>query len=90
MVVSKRKSRNFGLDLVKVLACILVICLHSLTPTSLVVKDNIFNSSVYYSGTIAIPIFFMASSYFVLNKKDISFYYVLRRVKRDSFYNDFK
>ncbi|WP_142777749.1 acyltransferase family protein, partial [Lactobacillus gasseri] len=75
MVVSKRKSRNFGLDLVKVLACILVICLHSLTPTSLVVKDNIFNSSVYYSGTIAIPIFFMASSYFVLNKKDISFYY---------------
>lgn len=43
MVVSKRKSRNFGLDLVKVLACILVICLHSLTPTSLVVKDNIFN-----------------------------------------------
>ena len=80
MVVSKRKSRNFGLDLVKVLACILVICLHSLTPTSLVVKNNIFNSSVYYSGTIAIPIFFMASSYFVLNKKDISFYYVLRRV----------
>ncbi len=78
--MNKRKSRNFGLDLVKILACILVICLHSLTPTSLVIKNNFFNSSIYYSGTIAIPIFFMASSYFVLNKKNISFSYVLRRV----------
>lgn len=55
--MNKRKSRNFGLDLVKILACILVICLHSLTPTSLVIKNNFFNSSIYYSGTIAIPIF---------------------------------
>ena len=78
--MSKRKNRNFGLDLVKILACILVISLHVLTPTSLAVKSNIFNSSFYYSGTIAIPIFFMASSYFVLNKQSISFSYVFRRI----------
>lgn len=64
----------------KIFACILVLCLHSLVPTSTVVKSSMINLGVYYAGTIAIPIFFMASSYFVLNKRMISYSYVLRRI----------
>lgn len=78
--MSNRKHRNYGLDLVKILACILVLCLHSLVPTSPVVKNSLLNLSVYYAGAIAIPIFFMASSYFVLNKRMMSYSYVMRRV----------
>lgn len=78
--MSRRKHRNYGLDLVKILACILVLCLHSLVPTSIVVKSSLVNLSVYYAGTVAIPIFFMASSYFVLNKRTISYLYVMKRI----------
>ena len=78
--MSNRKHRNYGLDLAKILACILVLCLHSLRPTSSIVKSSIVNLSVYYAGSIAIPIFFMASSYFVLNKRTISYFYVMKRV----------
>lgn len=77
----KIKNRNYGLDLVKIIACILVLCLHCLSPTQVAVKSSYINSSIYYAGTLAIPIFFMASSYFVLNKKIISYRYVFGRVK---------
>ncbi|WP_276804359.1 acyltransferase [Lactobacillus hominis] len=76
----KTKHRNYGLDLVKIFACILVVTLHCLPPESSIVKNNLFNSSLYYSGTIAIPIFFMASSYFILNKPAISYTYVFKRI----------
>ena len=39
------------------------------------------NSSLYYVGTLAIPIFFMASGYFVLNKITISYNYSFFRIK---------
>lgn len=75
------RKRNYGIDLIKIFACILVITLHSLDPTMPVVKNNIFNSGLYYSGTMAIPIFFMSSGYFVLNKYNISYLYSLQRIK---------
>ena len=76
-----KKHRNYGIDLVKILACILVITLHCLSPSTPVVKNNIFNSSLYYVGTLAIPIFFMASGFFVLNKRSISYVYSFKRIK---------
>lgn len=75
------KHRNYGIDLIKIFACILVITLHCLSPTEPVVKNSIFNSSLYYAGTLAIPIFFMTSSYFVLNKRTISYLYSFKRVR---------
>ncbi|MBP2058100.1 surface polysaccharide O-acyltransferase-like enzyme [Lactobacillus colini] len=75
------KHRNYGIDLIKIVACILVITLHCLPPTNSVVKNSIFNSGLYYAGTLAIPVFFMASSYFVLNKQTISYLYSFNRIK---------
>lgn len=76
-----KKHRNYGIDLIKIIACLLVITLHCLAPTDPVVKNSIFNTSLYYAGTLAIPIFFMASSYFVLNKRSISYKYSFIRIK---------
>lgn len=75
------KKRNYGIDLIKIIACVLVITLHSLDPTKPVDANNLFNSALYYVGTMAIPIFFMASGYFVLNKKSISYAYSFKRIK---------
>lgn len=44
------------------------------------VRNNIFNLSLYYIGTLAIPIFFMSSGYFVLNKITISYMYSFKRI----------
>lgn len=71
-----KKKRNIGIDLIKIVACFLVITLHSLSPVDPVVYNNIFNISLYYVGTLAIPIFFMASGYFVLNKKYFIFLFI--------------
>lgn len=76
-----RKKRNIGIDLIKVIACILVVTLHSLSPVDPVVSNNTFNLSLYYVGTLAIPIFFMSSGYFVLNKRTISYIYSFKRIK---------
>lgn len=76
-----KKKRNIGIDLLKIIACILVITLHSLSPEDLMVANNIFSLSLYYVGTLAIPVFFMASGYFVLNKKSISYAYSFKRIK---------
>lgn len=76
-----KKHRNYGIDLIKIIACLLVVTLHCLAPTDPVVKNSIFNTSLYYAGTLAIPIFFMASSYFVLNKGAISYKYSFIRIR---------
>ena len=76
-----KKKRNIGIDLIKIVACFSVITLHSLSPVDPVVYNNIFNISLYYVGTLAIPIFFMASGYFVLNKKNISYFYSFKRIR---------
>lgn len=51
------RKRNYGIDLIKIIACILVITLHSLDPMMPVVRNNMFNAALYYAGTMAIPIF---------------------------------
>lgn len=58
----------------------MVITLHSLSPVSPTISNSIINISLYYAGTLAIPIFFMASGYFVLNKKVIDFRYSLKKI----------
>lgn len=75
------KKRNIGIDLIKIIACIMVITLHSLSPADPVVYNSTFNLSLYYAGSLAIPVFFMASGYFVLNKAFISYAYSFKRIK---------
>lgn len=75
------QKRNIGIDLIKIIACILVITLHSLSPEDPIVFNNTLNLSLYYVGKLAIPIFFMASGYFVINKPSVSYIYSFKRIK---------
>ena len=75
------KTRNINLDLIKVLACIGVVLLHT---TMIGFKEtgswNLL-AYLYYLGTYSIPLFFMVNGYLLLGKKEISYSYILHKVK---------
>lgn len=57
------KERNYNIDLLKVFACIAVVGLHTLH------KDiSVINSTLYYLCGFAVPVFFVSSGYFLLNR----------------------
>ena len=75
------KTRNINLDLIKVLACIGVVLLHT---TMIGFKDtgswNLL-AYLYYLGTYSIPLFFMVNGYLLLGKRNITYSYILQKVK---------
>ena len=75
------KTRNINLDLIKVLACIGVVLLHT---TMVGFKEtgswNLL-AYLYYLGTYSIPLFFMVNGYLLLGKRNITYSYILEKVK---------
>ena len=71
--------RNLGLDLLKIFSCIGVVVLHSTRPGFNLEQYNI-SAYLYYLATYAIPLFFMLNGYFLLNKKILSYGYVLNKI----------
>ena len=75
------KTRNINLDLIKVLACIGVVLLNT---TMIGFKDtgswNLL-AYLYYLGTYSIPLFFMVNGYLLLGKRNITYSYILEKVK---------
>lgn len=87
--VQKVKSRNFALDVVRVLACLLVVWQHSselyyIGPHGEVVREH----STYLIGIIdsvartAVPLFVMISGYFLLPMKDTFTNFFKKRMNR--------
>jgi surface polysaccharide O-acyltransferase-like enzyme len=69
------KPRNCNIDLIHILACMAVVGLHSFD------KDVSYATSfIYYLCGFAIPAFFMASGYFLLNRGSVDVKYSLRKV----------
>lgn len=68
-------NRNYNLDLMKILACIAVVGLHTLQ------KDlSLLNASMYYMCGFAVPVFFMASGYILLNREISTPRYYIRKI----------
>lgn len=68
-------ARNKNLDLIKLISCVAVVILHNLyTPT--------YEAStvVYQLCAFAVPCFFMASGYVLLNKQSVSWGYVIGKL----------
>ena len=62
----KQKKRNDNIDLIKILACIAVVGLHTLRR-----EVSVLNSFLYYLCGFAVPAFMMASGYFLLNREKV-------------------
>lgn len=81
------RKRNIGIDLIKVIGCLGVVALHVcskafITSSHLVVDNGytLFNQVLYYLGVVSVPFFFMVNGYFLLNKKAITYKYVINKI----------
>ncbi|MHB9781942.1 acyltransferase [Streptococcus sp. 10F2] len=74
-------ERNMGLDLLKVMACIGVVSLHTMIGGFKTTESWNISAYLYYLGTYSIPLFFMVNGYFLLGKKNLSYSYVFNKLK---------
>lgn len=82
MKAEKIKSRKIYLDILRILACYLVLICHTIefTYKSNVIEENwIFSNALYYISKIAVPIFFMLSGSLIL-RKDIGYKQILNKI----------
>ena len=76
-----RKYRNINLDLLKVLACVGVVLLHTTMGGFKETGSWNLLTYLYYLGTYSIPLFFMVNGYLLLGKREITYSYILQKVK---------
>ncbi|CGF06800.1 acyltransferase [Streptococcus pneumoniae] len=76
-----RKNRNINLDLLKVLACVGVVLLHTTMGGFKETGSWNLLAYLYYLGTYSIPLFFMINGYLLLGKREITYLYILPKVK---------
>lgn len=76
-----RKVRNINLDLLKVLACVGVVLLHTTIGGFKDTGSWNLLTYLYYLGTYSIPLFFMVNGYLLLGKREITSHYILQKVK---------
>lgn len=70
-----KSARNDNLDLLRVLACIAVVGLHTLQ------KDlSLLCSTVYYLCGFAVPLFFMSSGYVLFQRKEADWHYSGKKI----------
>jgi surface polysaccharide O-acyltransferase-like enzyme len=74
-----KNRRLIGIDVIKIIACFLVVALHTCYP-----ENKEINSSfiLYYTGVIAIPLFFITNGYLLFGKTASNKYYTYK--KRDN------
>ena len=70
------KKRNPNLDLLKLLACMAVVGLHIFTFT----YEEPLISYLHYASGYAVPVFFMVNGFLILNKKEVSYSYVSKKI----------
>lgn len=76
-----KKARNINLDLIKIIACIGVVLLHTTMPGFKETGRWNYSSYLYYLGTYSIPLFFMVNGYLLLSKSKITYPYILHKIK---------
>lgn len=76
-----KKIRNINLDLLKVLACVGVVLLHTTMAGFKETDSWNLLAYLYYLSTYSIPLFFMVNGYLLLGKREITYHYILQKVK---------
>lgn len=71
------KKREVGLDLIKVLACLGVVALHTIYP-----EKGFINRIITLLAVTSIPLFFVASGYLMFQRESLDYKYALRKILR--------
>lgn len=77
--VLENYQRDSGIDLIKIIACFMVVTLHTCFTGSTEIN---YSSILYYMGVIAIPLFFITNGYLLFGKTNEKTYYSYK--KRDN------
>ena len=72
MGIIQMKTRNCNLDLIKCLACLGVVGLHSV---------GMVNYTIYYLCGISVPLFFMVNGYLMFSRSSLPYFYALRKIR---------
>lgn len=73
------KERNMSIDVIKIIAMLGVIMLH--TTHDFMYHDGLdIASFMYKSSVISIPLFFMSSGYLLLGRNNITYNYTLKKI----------
>lgn len=75
------KFKDINLDLLKVIACVGVVLLHTEMGGFKETGSWNFSTYLYYLGTYSILLFFIVNGYLLLGKKEITYSYILQKVK---------
>ena len=76
-MISTDRQRNYNLDLIRIIACFAVVGLHVCG------KDiSVVNTVWYYLCGFAVPAFFMASGYILMQRKNIGIEYVAKKYQQ--------
>lgn len=73
-------KRNVSIDILKTLSCFAVVVLHV---TAIIVshsKTYTISHTLYYISGFAVPMFFMANGYLLLNKEHINYKYIIKKI----------
>ena len=72
------KKKNVSISLLKVMACLAVLALHTQQNVYL---GEIYNPALYYFSRFAIPIFFLVNGYLILRKKRTAKYLIKKGIQ---------
>ncbi|HFU4378186.1 TPA: acyltransferase [Streptococcus suis] len=73
-------KRLYGIDIIKLLACVGVIILHVTTLAFDIDQPMNWSSYLYYLGTFSIPLFFLINGFFLLNRKELPYSYIFKKI----------
>lgn len=72
-------TRDQSIDIIKIVAMSLVICLHT-TGLFRTHAEWSLSDVLYNSGVVAIPLFFMVSGYLLIGRTDVSYRYSFKKI----------
>ncbi|MDW8760404.1 acyltransferase family protein [Streptococcus suis] len=73
-------NRIYGIDIIKLLACVGVVILHVTTLAFDIDQPMNWSSYMYYLGTFSIPLFFLINGFFLLNRKELPYSYIFKKM----------
>lgn len=69
------KKREYGIDLIKIIACVIVVAAHTL-----VITGRPFHRVIVFNCSIAMPLFCMVSGYLMMRRSVLDYRYALRKI----------
>lgn len=73
-------KRLYGIDIIKLLACLGVVILHVTTLAFGIDQPMNWSAYLYYLGTFSIPLFFLINGFFLLNRKELPYSYIFKKI----------